>query len=291
MRRTSRGVRVGIIATTVLLLAASCGDDDGVDDGAADTSAATSTTATTIDLDEVEGDEPRVDIQLVCAGGPFSPAALKSEDGLPDGIETEDSPAADALRQLLADIEGTSGRDVPDRSWRELTVVTTDDGRTIYEFANGSPPDLWVATVQELGDGGRWQGEFVEPCTPAPYLDDALVAWWWPADDAELDADTNEVDVLVQESSCDSGRGPDGRVTEPQITYGADVVVVTFGVTPREEDGVFTCQTHPPAEVTIVLDEPLGDRALVDGSTWPAHEPSEQSPTHVGTPPGDEVSG
>jgi hypothetical protein len=286
---SDRSMRFGaVLLVATALLVAGCGDDgDEADDSATDVVPGDeSTTSTTLDADLPTGDEPRTDVDLVCAAGPFSPDALESEDGLPDGIETEEGPAADTLRQLLGDTEAQGQVDVPDRSWRELSTLTTDDG-TIYEFAHGSPPDLWVATVQQLGDGDRWQGEFVAPCTPRPWVDGLLVGYWWPADDGAVDADTTEVDVLVQEDSCDSGRGPDGRVREPEITYGADVVVVTYPVTAREEGGAFTCQSHPPAEVTLELDQPLGDRELLDGSTWPAHEPSSNGPAQVGDPAGE----
>ena len=282
--RSTRSVLA--LAAVLALLAAACGDDG--DASSSDDVDVDPTTTLAPDLPA--GDEPRTDIDLVCAAGPFSPEALEGPDGLPDGVETEDTQVAATLRDLLATTEG-AGRDVPDRSWRELSTLTTDDG-TIYELANGSPPELWIATVQQLGDGDRWEGEMVEPCTPAPYVDGRLVGYWWPEDDAPLGPDTTEIDVLVQEDSCDSGRGPDGRVQDPEITYGADVVVVTFPVTARDEGGVLTCETHPPAEVVLELDEPLGDRDLLDGSTWPAHEPSSTSLPRVGSPgEGTEAAG
>ena len=282
---SDRSMRFGaVLLVAAAVLVVGCGDDG--DDSATDVVPTDESTSTTLDPDLPAGDEPRTDVELVCAAGPFSPDALESEDGLPDGVETEEGPAADTLRQLLADTEAQGQADVPDRSWRELSQLTTDDG-TIYEYAHGSPPDLWVATVQQLGSEERWQGEFVVPCTPRPWVDGMLVGYWWPADEAAIDPDTTEVDVLVQEDSCDSGRGPDGRVRDPEITYGADVVVVTFPVTARDEGGAFTCQSHPPAEVTLELDQPLGDRVLLDGSTWPAHEPSSNGPAAVGDPAGD----
>ncbi len=278
MTHRSTRLVVGLLLT-LALVGSSCGDDGGgtdTDVGAPSdetTTSSSSSTSSTVETALPEGEEPRTDIELVCTGGPFTPEALESNGDVEDGVETTDATEVGAtLRQLLADVEAT-GRDVPDRSWRELSIVTTTDG-TIHELAHGSPPDMWVATVQQLGDGDRWQGEFVEPCTPRPYVDGQLVGYWWPADETALATDTTEVAVLVQEDSCDSGRGPDGRVGEPQITYGADVVVVTFPVAPRDEGGVFTCQAHPPAAVVIQLDEPIGDRVLLDGSTWPAHEPS-----------------
>ena len=286
-RRSIR--RVAGLLIAVALVAAACGDDG--EDAATEVGDDPTTTSTTPASDLPAGDEPRTDVELVCAAGPFTPDALESEGGVPDGVETEEGPEADTLRQLLADAESDGTTDVPDHSWRALSTLTTDDG-TIYEFAHGSPPDLWVATVQQLGGADHWQGEVLAPCTPRPYVDGQLVGYWWPEDEAAVDADTTEVAVLVQEDSCDSGRGPEGRVQDPETTYGADVVVVTYPITPRDEEGMFTCQAHPPAVVVLELDEPLGDRVLLDGSTWPAHEPSSNSSPSVGTDGvGDEADG
>lgn len=279
---SERSMRFGaalLLAGT--LLVAGCGDDG--DDTASDATPDVESTSTTLDPDLPAGDEPRTDVELVCAAGPFQPDALDAPDGVPDGAETEEGPASDTLRQLLADAESDGTTDVPDRSWRQLSELTTDDG-TIYEFAHGSPPELWIATVQQLGSADRWQGEFVRPCTPRPWVDGLLVGYWWPEDEDSIDSETTEIDVLVQEDSCDSGRGPDGRVREPEITYGADVVVVTYPITARDEGGVLTCESHPPAEVTLELDQPLAGRTLLDGSSWPAQEPSSNSPAQIGDP-------
>ncbi len=293
MRSTLRRRTLIAAMLAASLVAASCGDDvDGADDVSAGPDATTSTSTTTeatAEPDLPAGDEPRTDVELVCAGGPFDPEQLADTLDGDDGIETDDGDVADALRTLLADVEAT-GRDVPDRSWRELTEVDTPDG-TIVEMAHGAPPDLWIATVLRLGERETWEPELVEPCTPAPYLDGDVAGYWWPADGQDVDADTTEISVLVQHDACDSGRGPEGRVGDPIVTEGADVVVVTFPVSPRQETGELTCEPHSPAEVVLELDSPLGGRALLDGSTWPAREPSSTPPAHVGEQPGDEAAG
>lgn len=294
MRPTSRRRTLTAALLVATLVAGGCGDDGGEDVSAGPDATTSSTEAEgSTDLTDLSdlpaGDEPRTDVELVCAGGPFDPERLEDALDGDDGVETEDGDVADALRTLLAEVEAT-GRDVPDRSWRELSGVTTPDA-TIVEMAHGTPPDLWIATVQQLGERDVWEPEMVEPCTPAPYLDGDAPGYWWPATDEEIDASTTELDVLVQHDACDSGRGPDGRVGDPIVVEGADVVVVTFPVSPRDEGGELTCEPHSPAEVVLRLDEPLGDRELLDGSTWPAREPSSTPRPHVGELSGDEAAG
>jgi hypothetical protein len=67
----------------------------------------------------------------------------------------------------------------------------------------------------------------------------------------------------VTEQVCASGQSSDGRVSRPDVAYGADRVTVSFGV--RRLPGGQDCQGNPPTSYVVELDEPLGDRALFDG--------------------------
>lgn len=274
----SRWTRVATVLTIVALAGlAGCGDDsdDGDDGLGADPSA--STTSTTQDDD---GSDAAPDpLRYRCAGGDVDAASLEEDPPGDGGAEAGDDDVAVTLRQGLAR-EAAAGRSVPERGWRPLSVDDAGEG-TLHEFAHGSPPDLWVAVVQVLADGDRVQAESVSRCTPQAHRDGALTAYWWPTGSAPSAQDTT-IEVAVQEDSCDSGRGPDGRLLEPHVRTTDDAVTVTFFVEPREGDDAQTCESHPPATTEIHLDEPLGDRELLDGSTYPARTPVEERPEHLG---------
>lgn len=278
--RWRRAVLTGLTLTVL----AACGDDGSGEvtssGGASTTTSPSSTLPASTSTSSTSGADAGSDALFVCAGGPFDEDDLALPPVTDDdsGVESADGPIGDALRTLL-ELEEGAGRDVPDRGWRELSTDGSGEG-TIHEFAHGEPPDLWIAVVQELAGGDRVQGELVEPCTPRPYREDALVAYWWPTTDVVRADDT--LTVAVQEDSCDSGRGPEGRVLEPDVTYTDDAVVVTFFVRPRDEDGSQDCGSHPPATVELRLEEELGDRVLLDGSTYPARAPSDERPVHIG---------
>src|SRR5690606_24204928 len=158
-----------------------------------------STTTTTDDGAADPGstiEDPRTEIRLVCAAGPFGVDALEPvpPDGEERGVESEDTQVAEALRTMLA-LEERAGRDVPDQGWRVLSVDESEDV-VLHELAHGSPPDMWVAVVQGLAEGDRWQGELLDPCTPAPHHESAQAGYWWP-DGAELHADTDQLTVAV----------------------------------------------------------------------------------------------
>jgi hypothetical protein len=87
--------------------------------------------------------------------------------------------------------------------------------------------------------------------------------WWVDPAELPLDPATTIVPGILVERGCASGRSPEGRVRPPEIEYGDDEIVITFGVL-RPEGGQ-DCQGNPEFPVEIELAEPLGDRTLIDG--------------------------
>ncbi|MFW7413886.1 hypothetical protein [Demequina sp. SO4-18] len=77
-------------------------------------------------------------------------------------------------------------------------------------------------------------------------------------------ADTTELHLLVTEVGCNSGRPADGRIELVSHTETAAAVTVTLGVEP--ESGDQTCQGNPPTPFVVTLEEPLGDREVIDGT-------------------------
>ncbi|GIH76424.1 hypothetical protein Plo01_28530 [Planobispora longispora] len=82
--------------------------------------------------------------------------------------------------------------------------------------------------------------------------------------------EARKVHVLVTERGCASGKRADGRVRLAGIEQTPAEVRLVIGVEPLASEGVRTCQGNPPTPFTVELDEPLGDRALIDASVHPA---------------------
>ncbi|WP_456785723.1 hypothetical protein [Cellulomonas sp. P5_C5] len=78
---------------------------------------------------------------------------------------------------------------------------------------------------------------------------------------------STEVALLVTEAACNSGQDADGRIEVVELRETASAVEVALAVTPR--GGAHDCPSNPPTPFTIELDEPLGDRLLLDASTVP----------------------
>jgi hypothetical protein len=59
-------------------------------------------------------------------------------------------------------------------------------------------------------------------------------------------------------------------VLDPIVVYGEAAVLVAYAVAKRP--GGQECPSNPPLEVVLELAEPLGERALLDGATFPPRD-------------------
>lgn len=153
-------------------------------------------------------------------------------------------------------------------------TLTGQVGSTAYlliwmkdtEEARNLAGELSTAVYAQAADG-TWAYEGGGgACEPQRYFDDGLMPAWWTLRTVP-DADATSVDINVNSDECSSGRSPADRLTEPIVEYYPDTVVITTRVEPQRLGG--TCPGSPPAPLTVQLDEPLGDRQLLDGQWYP----------------------
>lgn len=85
---------------------------------------------------------------------------------------------------------------------------------------------------------------------------------------SDLDPAATEVAVEITERQCTSGRDPRPFLEEPTFVEDDDSVTVFW--TSRMPEGASTCIGNAPVPHRLRLDDPLGDRQLLDGSSWPA---------------------
>jgi hypothetical protein len=100
-----------------------------------------------------------------------------------------------------------------------------------------------------------------------PKADEAAV--WEVAGLERVDAAATSFTANVARLACNSG--VTGRVLAPPVDENATTVVVTFTVAPVRPRAV-TCPSNNWVPHVVRLDDPLGDRALVDGSCLPGGE-------------------
>ncbi len=246
-----------VVVVLLALVLAGCGSIDGSPN-------ASQSTATPM-ASAPAGD---VGLALTCGGGiVFTAAALEAAPG----AETRPGPEGDALRDALARTGSEMEGYLPTAGWRQVARDATTVLFLAVATDGGDPP--WRMVTLTFGDG-RWQLGGAGACNlqvvPGPGIGSAS----WSLDPAfpPPGATDTEIHVQVWERACASGQPATGRVVGPVVRYQADTVTVTYGVRPKPGDQ--ECPSNPPTPVLLVLEEPLGDRVLLDGGTYPAAPPA-----------------
>ncbi|KGN32193.1 hypothetical protein N802_11210 [Knoellia sinensis KCTC 19936] len=132
--------------------------------------------------------------------------------------------------------------------------------------AQGPGKDGQVVNLEK--EGARWAAVSWGDCPKLrPFVThgDAWVELSAPDD---LDRSSTQIALGVHEVSCSSGRDPRPFLRDPRIIE--DDHSVTISWTVEEPTGANNCQGTMPVPQLVRLQEPLGDRVLLDGSYWPA---------------------
>jgi hypothetical protein len=216
---------------------------------------------------------PTIDVRalagsgLTCGNGDKFPAAALQGPG---GAELGDDAAAAALRAVLA--EGGDPQLV--RSGWHRVLASDTRAQFVAPGRGGSP---WVVIAVEKGPSG-WTMDLAGQCRLTVVMPAGLnlASWWLDPAAGTPGPDAVAVMALVQER-C-GGQPLDGRVVPPVVIYQPDSVTVVFGFVPlrgggQEQDSI--CGSAPPASYRVILEEPLGQRRLLDGSTIPPRDASK----------------
>lgn len=197
--------------------------------------------------------------KLTCGRATFPPSALKR----PRGYERRNTPAAAALRRFIRE-GGPAEVGQARRGWFLLAL-----GKNQFEVLSGKGPSYGHMIFQRKGGRFEWGGS--GGCTPVAY-EKGLGATVWELDPpgATLTPEATRIPITLDPLDCSSGQDASGPVLSPRVHYGPAAVTVTYFVRPPE--GAQTCPGNPLTHATLVLDEPLGGRALRDGGVYPPRE-------------------
>lgn len=248
-----------MIRTLSLLLLcvvfASCGErpPEGNGDGG-------SRAAGTAAADGASPSATAADFHYSCgSGGTFT-----AED-----IGAQRQPTQEVLA-ALDDLRGTmDGAFLPENGWIE--VNSSGSGVTLLAPLR----DAYASATFE-NRGGKWEPRGWGDCVPRLQLAGRSVLRWAFTDASYPPAaDAKQVEVLVTEVNCSSGRELDDLI-EQSVTYREEEIYVIL--TAPVVSGAQTCQGTMPVKYTLTLEEPPGDRAIVDPSVYPAVEPTPRTP-------------
>lgn len=268
-------------ASLLLVALAACGDQSG-DPGTAGATPAPGTEA---------GEHPWLtadgELLVTCGGGPSFPAGRAAEGGL------EVSPdVAEEIVATLADLKESGGIDAPgplqhaeaeEVEWillwqesfggtQQAGVLLGDPGVTEMDLSTAEYASLeWQGESWQVGGWGGTCG-----ARPALPVEDGWVSVALPdgtdpqnqsADQARSTAETATLDLMVSEIDCTSARDPEPYLAEPVVVETEQAVTVYW--TTELPTGGADCPGNPWVPRSLTLQDPLGDRELLDGSSYP----------------------
>ncbi len=256
----------GVLVTTVVL--AGCGTKSSNQLQPGDGTGAASGSGSSSDTPLISDDG---DVLLACGSSlAFWSSAMDGGVGLADDAEVEA-----ALEELAIE----AGIDAPtelqqagaaDAEWIVLAKETAGGTEELllglgrWDPEKG-PIDGQYVVLDRTEDG--WSAGGWGDCNLAPVVNDGVSWVEMSAAPAGLDSASSTLAVEVRERECTSGRDPLPFLHEPTVIEADETVTVYW--TSDAPHGAQTCQGNPPVRMAVELDEPLGSRTLLDGSTWP----------------------
>lgn len=183
-----------------------------------------------------------------CGNTVFDPAVLEA----PEGLEHDDPE----LRDLVDSLERSRPNAVD--GWR----VVAEYGGVAHAMAYRAGRGYVSATFEPSGDG--WTPDGFEECDPRVEFGRQSSGTWKLAEEP-APSDT-ELVVVAHESRCSGGRKLTQKNTTPLVSYTHEAITIVVRVAPPRD---VTCPDNPPSRLTIELDEPVGERELVDAAVYP----------------------
>ena len=214
--------------------------------------------------------ESEADTVLACGGYGSAFRLDMLTDPIP--VATVDHPAAVLMLEVLADPPGNASlvdiiAPMPIGDW--FALDTTGSETATFALDEGTEPGfLTVALFENRASGWVFVG-WDPTCDPEVMLPEGanrVDVIFDPAFGRPGPSDTT-LHLLVTEQACNSGAAMGDRLRGPQVVVSETEVAVAFAAV--SQPGFFNCPGNPSTPVTVELDEPLGDRIVVDGLSFP----------------------
>ena len=191
-------------------------------------------------------------------GEHYPAKVFRRRKGAEDGRHPANRKLKDLLRRDNSEI--VPG---PRNGWIR---VYRKNGRAEFVHEKRSKKAYFYIDLDKGKKGWRWAGSGTG-CKPLAWGPKTSGGTIELRDGHPPEPDDSRLRVLVHEWECHGFRVPDREDVHPRIIYGEKNVVVILRI--EYPQGGATCPGTPPFRYTVKLDEPLGDRALVDGGLYP----------------------
>lgn len=249
----------GLVLLVSLSLLGACGDD-GPPDGRSGSAASGSPATTAVP-----------EVLVSCHSGQNGWKASAMEGGITSEVSREQLVAALAVLKAEARVDAPAvlqETNVEDASW----FVLAESGSEITLAAGawdrtGPGKDGQYILLEK--EGRTWTAKGWGDCRRlAPVLEGG--AQWVQVDvGPAFDRTSARPTVVLQEQDCTSSRDPRPYLDEPTVLETEASVTISWT---SRAPGAATCPGNPSVEQPVELKEPLGDRALLDGSTYPPRQ-------------------
>lgn len=153
-------------------------------------------------------------------------------------------------------------------AWSSLAAAcgSDSDSSAALPATSIGPPATTVSTPV---------GSTAIEAPPATFDAPGDVAVWKLQSATDVDTSSTTFTALVNRLGCSGG--VTGEVLEPIIDAGETEVVVTFFVAALDSDLEQTCPDNDEVPYEVILDEPIGQGELLDGSCRSGGEASSTS--------------
>jgi hypothetical protein len=227
---------------------------------------------------ERESQEPRVlgspspvtsgiSFEYQCHPGfPFDPDAIGSGN-----VEEASGEKAEAVQRVFG---YSDAGPLPVTGWTE---VYSDQSAAGYVARR----DDRFFEIRLEREEAEWTPAEWGPCRAEAFVEEGAVAYWALEPGTEPQPDDRQIEALVTEWECRSGRDVRPHLLSPEIVYEEDAIYVLLGA--EIEARGFECPGNPIVEHTIELDQAIGDRALFDAASYPP-QPADRKLRFPGLP-------
>lgn len=189
----------------------------------------------------------------------------------PAGVETMEGPVFDGLRRAIETMRPEFEYDLREDRPHLLPWLLAFEGRNRAVFLVQRQDERYSVMFVER-EGASWDfSGYMDPCALRPLIThEHGEAVWRVKPDSPVSSASTSVQVQVMERECASGKKATGRIETPIVDYGEDAITVTIPV--RRVRGGADCQGNPWTPYVLELDEPIGDRVLLDSGPWPPEQ-------------------
>ncbi|MGN6217763.1 MAG: hypothetical protein ACTHN7_12565 [Solirubrobacterales bacterium] len=195
--------------------------------------------------------------RVSCGGLRFNPIVAFSS---PTGVGKTNTPQVRAMKKFI-DIGEELARK---HDWRLLA-----EEKRWAEFGAGRLPDEleWIGVERRRG---HWSfASYTSRCEPASVRRGLeAITWTLDPDQPQLNPKTRSILVDLGPSECSSGKPAAPRLQKPEFREQNGALLMGLWLRPLPPGG-YTCQGIIEPPVRIKLPEPLGERDLMDGGTYP----------------------